>query len=157
MTQDNEKVIGVGAEYAENTVEGTMSAFTMTSKNIQAIAGEMLEISKQSFDHATQTMEKLGKARGIDEIVAIQTNFVREIFEHATRHARKFSELMTAFPTQITDSYRDTWLRSMDTTVKATETASKTAKDNIALAAEATRKATDAFEQAKSAVLSLPH
>ena len=151
MTQDNEKAVGVGAEYAENTVEGAMSALTMTSKNIQAIAGEMLEISKQSFDHATQTMEKLRKARGVDEIVAIQTNFVREVFENATQHARKFSELMTAFPTQITETYRDAWLRSMDTTVKATETASKTAKDNIARAAEATRKASDVFEQAKSA------
>ena len=140
MTQDNEKVVGVGAEYAENTVEGARSALTMTSKNIQAIAGEMLEISKQSFNHAT--MEKLRKARGVDEIVAIQTNFVREVFEHAT---------------QITETYRDAWLRSMDTTVKATETASKTATGQYSTRRRGNPQSVRCFRTGEKRVIALPH
>lgn len=46
-------------------------------KNIQAMANEIFEISKQSFEHATHTMDKLRSGRGLDEVVAIQTNFVK--------------------------------------------------------------------------------
>ena len=73
MAQHDEKATGAGSEYAGSTVEGAMSAINTTSKNMQAIASEMLEISKQSFEHTTQTLEKLRHARGVDEVVAIQT------------------------------------------------------------------------------------
>jgi hypothetical protein len=151
MAQDDDKAGGAGSEHAEGTVGGVMSALNMTSKNIQAIAGEMLEISKQSFEHTTQTMEKLRGARGVDEIMAIQTNFVKEAFEHAAQHAQKFSELMTVFPAQITKTYRDAWLKSMDSTLKVTEKANETAAENIDRVASGVRKASKVSERRETA------
>jgi phasin family protein len=151
MAQHDEKATGAGSEYAGSTVEGAMSAINTTSKNMQAIASEMLEISKQSFAHTTQALEKLRQARDVDEVVAIQTNFVKEAFEHAAQHARKFSELMTAFPAQITKTYQDAWLKSVNSTVKATETASHTAAENSDRLADAARKTSNVFDPRESA------
>jgi len=91
-----------GDEGSASTVEGALNTFNATSKNIQAIASEIFDISKQSFEHATQTLEKLRNARGMDEVVAIQTTFVKEAFEHAVKHVQKFNELLTAFPAEMT-------------------------------------------------------
>ncbi|MGH6794100.1 MAG: phasin family protein [Methylocella sp.] len=90
---------------------------------MQAIASEIFEISKRSFELTTQTLEKLGKAHGADEIAAIQTDFMKEAFEHSAQHARKFSELIAAFPAEITKSYQEAWLKSVNAAMKATEKA----------------------------------
>jgi hypothetical protein len=50
MAQHDEKATDTGSEYTGSTVEGAMSAINTASKNMQAIASEMLEISKQSFE-----------------------------------------------------------------------------------------------------------
>jgi phasin family protein len=128
-----------------------LNAFNATSKNLQAIASEIFDISKQSLEHATQTLEKLRNARGIDEVVAIQTSFVKETFEHAVKHAQKFNEFLTSFPAEITKTYQDAWLNSVNSTVKATETASQTAVENIDRLSETARKAANIFDHRESA------
>jgi|SRR5664279_1786528 len=80
MARHDEKAAGAGGEYARSPVEGAMSVINTASQNMQVIASEMPEISKQSFEHMTQTLEKLRHARGADEVVAIQTAFVKEAF-----------------------------------------------------------------------------
>ena len=104
--------------------EGAASAINAASKNMQAIAGEIFELSKQSFELTTQTLEKLRNARGVDDVVAIQTDFMKEAFERAAQNARKFSELIATFPVEITKSYQDVWLKSVGDATKATEKAS---------------------------------
>jgi hypothetical protein len=151
MARHDEKATGAGSEYARSPVEGAMSVINTASQNMQVIASEMLEISKQSFEYMTQTLEKLRHARGVDEVVAIQTAFVKEAFEHAAQHARKFSELMTAFPVQITKTYQDAWLKSVNDTVEASETASCTAAENSDRLADAARKPSNVFDGRESA------
>ena len=151
MAQHDQTSTGAGSEYAEGAVEGAMDAFNATSNNIQAIAGEILDISKQSFEHATQTLEKLRHAHGVDEVVAIQTNFVKETFENAARHTQKFSELITAFPAQIAKTYQDAWLKSVHSTVTATETVTKTTAENIDRLSDSARKTSYAFDRRENA------
>ena len=52
---------------------------------MRAIAGEILEISKQSFELTTKTLEKLRTVHGVDEVAAIQADFMKEAFEHAAQ------------------------------------------------------------------------
>ena len=129
--------------------DGAVNALHATSKNMQAIAGEIFEISKQSFEHTTQTLEKLRAVHGMDEVLAIQTNFVKEAFEHAAQHAQKFSELMTACQAETTKTYQDAWLKPVNRTVKATEEASQTTAENIDRLSDAARKAANVFTAAK--------
>ena len=109
MAQQDQKATAPDNEGAANAFDGAVNAVNATSKNMQAIAGEIFEISKQSFEHTTQTLEKLRAVHGMDEVLAIQTNFVKEAFEHAAQHAQKFSELMTACQAEITKTYQDAW------------------------------------------------
>ncbi|HUB64699.1 MAG TPA: phasin family protein [Methylocella sp.] len=151
MAQHDERTSLAGPNSTASVFDNAMNTITATSKNIQAIAGEIVEISKQSLEHTTQTLEKLRHARGIDEVVAIQTNFVKESFERASRHAQKFGELMTAYPAEMTKICQDAWLKSLNSTVKATETASQTAAENIERFSETAKKTSNIFDHRESA------
>jgi hypothetical protein len=130
---------------AAGAFDTAANAVNAMSKNIQAIAGEIFEISKQSFEHTTEVMEKLRNARGVDEVLTIQTNFVKEACEHAAQHAQKFSELMAALPAEMTKSCQDAWLRSLNSAMKVSETASQTASENIERFSEAAKKTSNIF------------
>jgi hypothetical protein len=90
------------------------SGVSAAAKNLQALATEIAEASKESFDHATQTLEKLRGAHSVEEIVAIQSSFVKEAIDKAAQHTKRFGELMTAFPLEMTKSYQDAVTRSMN-------------------------------------------
>jgi hypothetical protein len=151
MADEDEKSTGAANQGATSPMEGALNALNTTSKNMQAIAGEIFDISKQSFEHTTQTIEKLRNARGMDEVVAIQTDFIKEAFEHAAQHARKFSELMGAFPASLTKTYQDAWFKSLDNTVKATESAGQTAAEKTDRPPDATQKTSSIFNRRESA------
>ena len=112
---------------AASAIEGAMNAMNAASQKMQALAGECFEMSKQSFEHASQALEKLRKARGMEEVIAIQANYVKEAFDSATQHARKFGELMSVFPNEFTKTYQDAWLKAVDTTVQTMHKAGQSA------------------------------
>jgi len=112
-------------------IDAAVNGVMATSKKLQAFADELAQMSKQSFDHATQTAEKLRNAHGVEEILAIQSSFVKEAFEHAAEHTRKFSELAAAFPIELTKTYQDAWTKSVSAAVQTTEAARKAVAGNV--------------------------
>ncbi|HUI20820.1 MAG TPA: phasin family protein [Methylocella sp.] len=151
MPQQDQKTTAGGTEGVGVTFDTAADAMNSMSKNIQAIAGEIFEISKQSFEHTTRAMEELRQARGMDEVLTIQMKFVREALEHAAQHTRKFSELMTVFPAEMTKTYQDMWRKSVNSAVKATETASQTAAENMERFSETAKKTSNVFDRRESA------
>ena len=133
------------------TLQGAIKAVNSASQQVQAVACEWLEISKQAFEHASQTLEKLRAARSIEEIVAIQANYVREAFENAGNHARKFGEIMSGFPNEFTKTYRDASLNAVNSAVRTMHTTSQAASDNLDNFTDAARKSAQVFEQRESA------
>jgi phasin family protein len=113
-------------------VAADLSASTLssTTKNLQAFAAEIAEMSRQSIEHTTDTIEKLRSARGLSEILTIQTNFMREAFEHLSQHTRKFSELMTSLPLEMSKTYAQLWTKSLDSGVRTVEEAREKAVAN---------------------------
>jgi hypothetical protein len=95
--------------------------------NLQAFATEINEMSRQSIEHASQTIEKLRNARGLAEVLAIQSGYVREAVEHVLQHTRRFSELLTSLPLELSKSYAEVWSKSMKTAIKTTEEAGEKA------------------------------
>ena len=91
--------------------------------NLQAFATEINEMSRQSIEHASQTIEKLRNARGLAEVLAIQSGYVREAVEHVLQHTRRFSELLTSLPLELSKSYAEVWSKSVKTAIKTTEEA----------------------------------
>ena len=55
---------------------------------------------------------------------------------------------MAACQAEITKTYQDAWLKSVNRTVKATEEASQTTAENIDRLSDAARKAANVFDRA---------
>src|ERR1700704_3724963 len=127
-------------------VEGAMNAIDATSKHFQAVANEMFEMSKQSVEQATHALDKLRSTRVMDEVMSIQSDYVKQAFAYFTQHSRRFGELFMGFPGEITKSYQDAWLQAVNAAVQATQVASQTAADNVRSYSDAARKSSSAFE-----------
>jgi hypothetical protein len=152
MAQQDQEAKPIGTNHVSlNAVEGTMNAIDATSKHFQAVANEMFEASKQSMDQATQALDKLRSTRVLDEVMSIQSDYVKHSFAYFTQHSRRFGELFMGFPGEITKSYQDAWLQAVNATVQATQVASQTAADNVRSYSEAARKSSSAFENRNSA------
>ncbi|WOJ89310.1 phasin family protein [Methylocapsa polymorpha] len=121
-------------------IDAAVNGVTATSQKFQAFAGEIAQMSKQSLEHATETIEKLRNAHGLEEILAIQTSFVKEAFEHAAQHTKKFSDLFAAFPIELTKTYQEAWTKSVDAAVQTTEAARKAVAANVERLSDAVRK-----------------
>ena len=121
-----------------------MNAIDATSKHFQAVANEMFEMSKQS--QATQALDKLRSTRVMDEVMSIQSDYVKQAFAYFTQHSRRFGELFMGFPGEITKSYQDAWLQAVNAAVQATQVASQTTADNVRSYSDAARKSSSAFE-----------
>jgi Tfp pilus assembly protein PilN len=141
MAQQNQRAPDV------TSGDNAMATVNAVSKNMQAIASEIFEISKQSFEHTTQTLEKLRNAHGMEEVLAIQTSFVKEAFENSAQHAKKFSELLGVLPSEITKTYQDAWLKSLNSLVQTTETATQTAAENVDRLSDTMRKTSSVFDK----------
>jgi hypothetical protein len=152
MAQQDQKATLIGTNHVTvNAIEGAMNAIDATSKHFQAVANEVFDMSKQSMEQATQTLDKLRSTRVIDEVMAIQSDYVKQGFAYFTQHSRKFGELFMGFPGEITKSYQDTWLQAVNAAVQATQSASQTAADNVKSYSDAARRSSSAFENRNSA------
>jgi phasin family protein len=102
---------------ATTGTEMAMSGFVASSKNMQALISELGEISQQSFEHGIQTFEKLRHARNIDQVFAIQTDFLKEAVEHVAQHTRRLGEIMSSGPMEMMKTCQEAMLRSGNTAV----------------------------------------
>lgn len=127
---------GAGLDLAASSVGAA-------SKNLQALASEIAEASKDSFDHATKALEKLRAAHSVEEIVAIQTTFVKEAFDRAAQHTKRFGELMTTFPLEMTKSYQDALTKCVSAAVQTTEAASQAMAANVERFSESVHRKQD--------------
>jgi len=65
------------------------------TKTTQAIATEVADYSKRSFDNGTKTMENLLGAKSLDKAFEVQSEYARAAYEDYVSHASKLGELYT--------------------------------------------------------------
>src|SRR5271168_1139210 len=121
----------VNLQSSSTPADASMGGLTSATKNLQAFAAEMADMSRQSIEHTTETIEKLRQARGLSEILTIQTSYVREAFEQLSQHARKFSEMMASFPMEMSKTYTEAWTKSLKTAADSAQQAGEKAAENI--------------------------
>jgi hypothetical protein len=74
---------------ANANVDATMQSFEGATKVTQAIASQIADYLKRSFEHATKTMENLLSARSLDKALEVQTEYARAAYEGYVSHATK--------------------------------------------------------------------
>jgi hypothetical protein len=72
-----------------------MHSFEGVTKATQAIATEIADYSKRSFENGTKTMKNLLGARSLDKAFEVQSEYARAAYEDYVSHASKLGQLYT--------------------------------------------------------------
>jgi len=67
--------------------------FNTVSKGVQAIAVEVADYSKKSFEHSTAAIEKLFGAKTLDKAIEVQIDYFKTAYEGFVAEATKIGEL----------------------------------------------------------------
>jgi hypothetical protein len=65
----------------QSNVDAAMKMFGEWNKGWQAIAAEMTDYTKRSFEDGTATFEKLVSAKSVEQAVEIQTNYAKRAYD----------------------------------------------------------------------------
>jgi hypothetical protein len=76
----------------ENT-DIAVKNFSTVSKGVQAIAVEVADYSKKSFEQGTAAIEKLFGAKTLDKAIEVQSDYFKTAYEGFVAEATKIGEL----------------------------------------------------------------
>jgi hypothetical protein len=78
---------------SKDNVDVAMKSFGVASKGMQAIATEVADFQKKSFEEGTAALEKLLGAKSLDKAFEVQTEFYKSAYEGFVSKATKIGEL----------------------------------------------------------------
>jgi hypothetical protein len=76
-------------------VDATVQSFEGVTKATQAIATEIADYSRRSFENGAKAAEKLVSARSLEQAVEVQTEYARAAYESYVSEVTKLGELYT--------------------------------------------------------------
>ena len=79
----------------KENVDTCVKQFGTVSKGWQAIATEVADYSKKSFEHGTATLESLLGAKSLEKAIEIQSDYVKAAYEGFVAQSSKLGELYT--------------------------------------------------------------
>jgi hypothetical protein len=78
---------------SKDNVDVAMKSFGVASKGMQAIATEVADYQKKSFEEGTAALEKLLGVKTLDKAFEVQTEFYKSAYEGFVSKATKIGEL----------------------------------------------------------------
>lgn len=81
----------------KDNVDAALKSFGALSKSGQAIAVEIADYSKKSFEQGTATLEKLFGVKSFDKALELQSDYAKSAYEDFVAEATKLGELYTDF------------------------------------------------------------
>jgi hypothetical protein len=90
---------------AKGGVDTAMAGFTTATKNMQVIAGEIAKMSMDSYENSAQLIEKLRGAKSWEDIVAIQSGYMKTAYENFASRTQKLGEIMGTMPHEMARTY----------------------------------------------------
>jgi hypothetical protein len=73
----------------QTNVDSAMRMFGEWNKNWQAIASEMTDYTKRSFEEGTATLEKLMTSKSVEQAVEIQTSYAKRAYDDYMQQVTK--------------------------------------------------------------------
>jgi hypothetical protein len=77
----------------KDNVDVAMKSFGVASKGMQAIATEVADFQKKSFEDGSAALEKLLGSKTLDKAFEVQTEFYKSAYEGFVSKATKIGEL----------------------------------------------------------------
>ena len=79
----------------KDNLDTCMKQFGTVSKGWQAIATEVADYSKKSFEHGSAALESLLGAKSLEKAIEIQSDYVKAAYEGFVAQSSKIGELYT--------------------------------------------------------------
>jgi hypothetical protein len=79
----------------KENVDTYMKQFGSVSKGWQAIATEVADYSKKSFENGSAALEKLFGAKSLETAIQVQSDYAKSTYEGFVAEATKIGELYT--------------------------------------------------------------
>ena len=80
-------------KFGKDNMDATMKSFGAVSRSAQAIAAEVADYSKKSFEDGSKALERLFGAKTLEKAIEIQTEFAKTSYEAFIAEATKIGEL----------------------------------------------------------------
>jgi hypothetical protein len=88
-------------------MDATMKSFEVVAKSTQAIATEIADYSRRSFENGTKAAEKLIGAKSLDKAIEVQSEYAKEAYEDYVSEVTKLAELYADLAKGALKSYED--------------------------------------------------
>jgi hypothetical protein len=80
-------------KFGKDGMDAAMASFGVWSKNAQAIATELADYSKKSFEGSAAALERLMSAKTIDKAMEVQNEYLRSAYQDFVAQSAKLGEL----------------------------------------------------------------
>ncbi len=80
-------------KYGKDNVDASMKSFGAMSKGVQAIAAEVADYSKKSFEQGSAAMEKMFGVKTLEKAIEVQTDYAKSAYEGFVSEATRLGEL----------------------------------------------------------------
>jgi hypothetical protein len=87
-------------------VDATVQSFEGVTKATQAIATEIADYTKRSFEDGTKTMENLLRAKSLDKAFEVQTECAKAAYESYVSEVTKLGELYSDLAREVFKPYQ---------------------------------------------------
>ena len=78
---------------AEDSWEGAGRSISEVNRGFQALAAEMAEYSKNTFDDAIHTWEQLIGVKSLEQAIEIQSQYAKRVYENHMAEMNKLGEM----------------------------------------------------------------
>jgi hypothetical protein len=80
-------------KFNRDSFDAAMKSFGAVSKSVQAIAVEVADYSKKSFEEGSAALEKLIGVKSLDKAIEIQSDYAKSAYEGFVAGATRIGEL----------------------------------------------------------------
>jgi hypothetical protein len=87
-------------KFGTDGMDVAMKSFDAWTKNAQAIATEVADYSKKSFEESAAVWEKLMATKSLEKAVEVQSDYLKSSYEDLLTEATRLGKLYTDFAEQ---------------------------------------------------------
>ncbi len=80
-------------KFGKDSMDMAMTSFGAWTKNAQAIASEVVDYSKKSFEESATAWEKLMSAKSLEKAMEVQSEYLKSSYEDFVAQSTKLGEL----------------------------------------------------------------
>ncbi len=86
---------------SQSNMDSAMKMFGEWNKNWQALAAEMGDYTKRSFEEGTATFEKLIASKSLEQAMEIQTSYAKRAYEDYMQQMNKIGGMYQGFAKEV--------------------------------------------------------